>query len=123
MFSLLVIVSLLVGMIPASSWAAPENRRAPFSDVKSADWFYEPVEYAYENGLMTGTSSNIFSPNLTTTRGMIVTILHRMEGEPAAKAAGFSDVQRSRYYAPAIDWASANGMEICQRWHLSLLTG
>lgn len=110
MFSLLVIVSLLVGMIPASSWAAPENRRAPFSDVKSADWFYEPIEYAYENGLMTGTSSNIFSPNLTTTRGMIVTILHRMEGEPAAKAAGFSDVQRSRYYAPAIDWASANGI-------------
>lgn len=108
--SIVLVLSLLIGLVPFGALAAAESRRVPFSDVKSTDWFYEPVEYAYENGLMTGTGSNIFSPNLTTTRGMIVTILHRMEGEPSAKAAGFSDVPHSRYYAGAIDWASANGI-------------
>lgn len=108
--SIVLALSLLIGLIPSGAFAAPESRRVPFSDVKSTDWFYEPVEYAYENGLMTGTGSSTFSPNLTTTRGMIVTILHRMEGEPDASRAAFNDVPRSRYYAEAIDWASANGI-------------
>lgn len=108
--SIVLALSLLIGLIPSGAFAAPESRRVPFSDVKSTDWFYEPVEYAYENGLMTGTGSSTFSPNLTTTRGMIVTILHRMEGEPDASRAAFNDVSRSRYYAEAIDWANANGI-------------
>ena len=108
--SIVLALSLLIGLIPSGAFAAPESRRVPFSDVKSTDWFYEPVEYAYENGLMTGTGSSTFSPNLTTTRGMIVTILHRMEGEPDAARAAFNDVSRSRYYAEAIDWANANGI-------------
>ena len=101
--SIVLALSLLIGLIPSGAFAAPESRSVPFSDVKSTDWFYEPVEYAYENGLMTGTGSSTFSPNLTTTRGMIVTILHRMEGEPDAARAAFNDVPRSRYYAEAID--------------------
>lgn len=63
-----------------------------FTDVAASDWFYSAVRYAYENGLMTGTGSGAFSPNATITRGMLVTILYRLEEEPAVTAANpFTD--------------------------------
>lgn len=81
----------------------------PFADVTEADWFYDAVSYVYEEGLMNGTSDTAFEPNLTTTRGMIVTILYRLEGSPAVSiASGFSDVADSQYYADAVAWAAAN---------------
>lgn len=81
----------------------------PFADVTEADWFYDAVSYVYEEGLMNGTSNTAFEPNLTTTRGMIVTILYRLEGSPAVSiASGFSDVADSQYYADAVAWAAAN---------------
>ena len=60
----------------------PEDEGLPFIDVHEGDWFYENVGYVYENGLMNGVSETLFEPNGTVTRGMIVTILHRLEGEP-----------------------------------------
>ncbi|MFQ9411710.1 MAG: S-layer homology domain-containing protein [Evtepia gabavorous] len=51
----------------------------PFTDVKSGDWFYEAVQYVYDKGMMTGVSADRFAPASTTTRGMIVTILYRLE--------------------------------------------
>ena len=56
----------------------------PFEDVKGADWFIDAVIYVYDKGLMTGTNTNpmLFSPNMTLTRGMVVTVLYRMEGSP-----------------------------------------
>ena len=80
----------------------------PFTDVASDAWYADAVTYAYENGLMNGTSETSFSPALTTTRGMIVTMLYRLEGEPAAQPAGFTDVSVDKYYASAIDWAEEN---------------
>ena len=82
----------------------------PFTDVTTSDWFYDAVAYAYDNGLMTGTSATTFSPKATTTRGMIVTILHRLEGCPAAAASGFADVKSGAWYQEAVDWAAANGI-------------
>lgn len=82
----------------------------PFTDVTASDWFYDAVTYVYDNGLMTGTSANAFSPNATTTRGMIVTILHRLEGTPTADASGFTDVEKGAWYQDAVDWAAANGI-------------
>lgn len=82
----------------------------PFTDVTTSDWFYDAVAYVYDNGLMTGTSATTFSPNATTTRGMIVTILHRLEGSPAADASGFADVESGAWYQEAVDWAAANGI-------------
>ncbi|MCI5500226.1 MAG: S-layer homology domain-containing protein, partial [Clostridiales bacterium] len=82
----------------------------PFTDVTTSDWFYDAVAYAYDNSLMTGTSATTFSPNATTTRGMIVTILHRLEGSPAAEASGFADVESGAWYQAAVDWAAANGI-------------
>ena len=51
-----------------------------FSDVRPSDWYCDAVNYVFENGLMNGTSDTVFSPNATTSRGMIVTILYRLAG-------------------------------------------
>ena len=80
-----------------------------FSDVKTGDWYYEAIKQAFEKGLMNGVSSTLFSPNTNITRGMLVTILHRMEGEPEPVAANpFTDVTAGKYYTEAIIWASEN---------------
>lgn len=76
-----------------------------FADVTEWDWYHSAVHYVYENGMMSGTTDTAFSPDMETTRGMIVTVLHRMEGTPQAGVSGFSDVPRSEYYAQAVDWA------------------
>lgn len=80
----------------------------PFDDVKINDWFVNPVMWAYENGLMLGTSTRTFSPNMETTRGMIVTILYRLEGSPKTGTGGFDDVADDKYYAGAVAWAADN---------------
>ena len=83
----------------------------PFIDVAANAWYYDAVAYAYENGLMSGTASNLFSPNATTTRGMIVTMLYRLEGEPrVTTGSAFDDVADGMYYADAVIWANANGI-------------
>ena len=81
----------------------------PFTDVKSGDWFYEAVQYVYDKGMMTGVSADRFAPASTTTRGMIVTILYRLENEPAVSGgSAFTDVESGAWYANAVTWAAAN---------------
>lgn len=80
----------------------------PFQDVPDGIWYREAVEYVYRNGLMNGISDQVFDPGRTTTRGMIVTILYRLEGSPAAGQFGFTDVEAGKYYADAVAWAAAN---------------
>jgi len=83
----------------------------PFTDTPKNAWYYEDVAYAYVNGLFSGTSDRSFSPENTMTRGMLVTVLWRMEGRPAvSEKVGFSDVSPSAYYADAVAWASANSI-------------
>ncbi len=82
----------------------------PFTDVRTGDWWYPNVLYVYEKGLMTGTSQTTFSPQATTTRGMIVTILHRLAGSPGAGGMPFADVAAGQYYAVPIAWAASTGI-------------
>ena len=82
----------------------------PFYDVASNDWFYEDVAYVYENGLMNGMGEGQFGPQGTTTRGMIVTILYRQAGSPAASGNPFADVDPGQYYAQPIAWAASHGI-------------
>lgn len=83
----------------------------PFADVSGADWYYENVRYVAENKLMNGTSENTFSPNSTLTRAMLVTVLYRLEGEPATnKSIPFGDVDMGEYYGNAVSWAKQNGI-------------
>lgn len=82
----------------------------PFTDVAENAWYRESVQFVYAKGIMSGTANDVFSPNMTTTRGMIVTILHRLSGEPEAETCDFTDVSAYAYYAEAISWASEAGI-------------
>lgn len=89
----------------------PALTTLPFLDVQTGDWFYDAVMFVYGEGMMNGTSSTTFSPDATTTRGMIVTILHRLAGSPASReSADFLDVPAGQYYSEAVAWASENGI-------------
>ena len=78
--------------------------------LAARDWFYDAVAYVYENELMNGITATTFGPSVTTTRGMIVAILWRQEGQPAAADSTFTDVAGHMYYAEAIAWAEENGI-------------
>ncbi|WP_294510568.1 S-layer homology domain-containing protein [uncultured Intestinimonas sp.] len=83
----------------------------PFTDVASGDWYAQAVAYVYRQGLMSGTALNQFSPDLTTNRAMLVTILYRLAGSPAVSgAAAFTDVSGGDWFASGVAWASANGI-------------
>lgn len=97
---------MVLGMIPGTVLAA--NSSMPFTDVKKVDWFYDAIQFVYQNGIMSGTGTSTFDPDTTTTRGMIVTILHRLEGTPSVEGEDFTDVAAGQYYSNAVAWASAN---------------
>lgn len=91
--------------------ADDETPVAAFVDVADSDWYADAVQYVFANGLMAGTSDTTFSPNATTTRAMIVTILYRLEGTPAVTGTtAFTDVAAGQYYADAVVWAAQNGI-------------
>ncbi len=89
---------------------AGDNPSAQFTDIVPGAWYQDAVNYAIENGLMEGTSATTFEPNTKTSRGMVVTILHRLEGTPSAAAAGFGDVASGQWYSDAVAWAAAHGI-------------
>ena len=107
-------VYLTKDMTVYSGWRVDENPGTganPFTDVSEKDWFYGDVMFVYENGLMLGTSKTLFSPHGTATRGMMATILWRMEGSPAPKGKNsFTDVEAGKWYADAITWTAENGI-------------
>lgn len=91
--------------------ASDSKPKLPFTDVSTSDWFYSDVMFVYENGLFSGTDSRSFSPNASMTRAMLVTVLYRLEGEPASTgSSSFSDVCSGSYYEKAVAWAAANGI-------------
>ena len=107
-------VYLTKDMTVYALWRVDENPNTgmnPFADVSEKDWFYGDVMFVCENGLMLGTSKALFSPHGTATRGMMATILWRMEGSPAPKGKNsFTDVVAGKWYADAITWAAENGI-------------
>ena len=107
-------VYLTKDMTVYAGWRVDENPNTganPFTDVSEKDWFYSDVMFVYENGLMLGTSKTLFSPHGTATRGMMATILWRMEGSPAPKGKNsFTDVEAGKWYADAITWTAENGI-------------
>jgi len=107
-------VYLTKDMTVYALWRVDENPGTganPFTDVSERDWFYGDVMFVYENGLMLGTSKTLFSPHGTATRGMMATILWRMEGSPAPKGKNsFTDVEAGKWYADAITWTAENGI-------------
>lgn len=87
------------------------SRGMPFADVPESYWAYDAIQYVYGEGLMAGTSGSAFSPEGTTTRGQIVTILWRFSGSPVVNCLmDFDDVDPAAYYAEAIRWAVSEGI-------------
>ncbi len=83
----------------------------PFTDVVESDWFYSAVQSVCTRGIMEGTSDHAFSPLTPVTRGMMVTILYRLEGAPAVAEPGqFGDISGGEWYADAANWAAAQGI-------------
>lgn len=83
----------------------------PFTDTRNDAWWHDGIHYCLEKGLMQGVSLTRFSPNGTTTRAMIVTILWRMEGSPViGSAMSFKDVESGKWYTEAIRWAQSTGV-------------
>ena len=84
--------------------------KTKFNDVSANDWFASAVDYVTGKGMMNGTADNTFSSKANTTRGMVVTVLYRLENQPSTSAASFTDVASGAYYANAVAWANANGI-------------
>lgn len=107
MAALLAIITIL-SVIPMSAFAAASS----FTDVPQNAWYYEPVTYMAENGYMSGTGDNKFSPNQTTTRAMFVTVLGRIAGIDQNQYKGtctFRDVKKD-WAEPYIAWAAENNI-------------
>ena len=94
--------------------ACPRDGRcvtAAYADLDPAAWYHDGVHYALETGIMNGVGDGRFAPSGTASRAMVVTMLWRMEGEPAADGdAGFADVPAGAWYAGAVRWAASEGI-------------
>ena len=102
--SFITAICILISLLSVNSYA---EKLSVFTDVPSGSWYSDAVSYVYEHELMKGVSNNQFSPETSTSRGMIVTLLHRLEGTPNASDASFTDVAADSYYAEAVSWANA----------------
>jgi len=87
--------------------------KLPFNDVKKEAWYFDAIRYCLLNKMVYGINSAQFSPNTNISRGMLVTILYRIEGSPsiAGYVNKFSDLTNNKaWYYNAIIWASKNGI-------------
>lgn len=109
LLSALLVLCMVLTLLPSTAFAA--NSHHPFTDVSDTAWYSSAVQYVYEHGMMTGTNSagTVFSPDSPTSRGMIVTILHRLEGT-SASGMTFEDVPTGQWYTDAVAWASGNNI-------------
>ena len=101
----------IVSTVSAKGCDGGENcPSGKFTDVDQSLWYHDAVDYAVRNGLFNGTSESTFAPDDAMTRAMLVTVLHRMEGTPEAKApAAFTDLTDD-WYKDAVAWAAENGI-------------
>ena len=86
------------------------DKAMSFTDVKSNDWYYSSVRYAYDNGLFSGVSHESFGPGDSMDRSMLATVLYSLDGKPAAGKSGFADVADGAWYADAVAWAAEHGI-------------
>lgn len=110
LFRLLAASLAVLLLLPSVPKAAASDLCGRFADVRTDAWYHGGVHFALEHGLMNGVSTAQFSPAGTSSRAMLVTILYRLSGSPAAEGAAFSDVESGRWYARAVAWASQNGI-------------
>ena len=111
------------GLLGVGFWELSQDRQAvlveravetfsdqPFRDVSAGSWYAGAVSFVHGRGWMTGTAPYVFSPSLTLSRGMAVTILHRLAGSPVGEGLPFPDVESGTWYTQAVAWAAAEGI-------------
>ena len=82
-----------------------------FTDLDTAAWYHESVDFVLSTGLMNGVGNEKFAPNNQMTRAMVVTVLYRLAGEPKVEGTvDFTDVPAGEYYYDALVWATENGL-------------
>lgn len=97
--------------VERSTWSIPTPAPTQFYDVASSAYYAEPVRWAVENGITSGTSSTTFSPHQTCTVAQILSFLYRASGSPQVSGSNpFTDVRTSDYYYEAALWAHQRGM-------------
>lgn len=88
-----------------------EQWKNPFADIVETAWYYDAVKFVTEKAMMYGTSETTFDPTMGVTRGMLVTVLHRLEGTPESQMdSAFADVDPKAYYANAVKWAAQSAI-------------
>lgn len=99
------------GMVTISvTFAKKPVEPLPFVDVAAEEWYGDAVATVYAQGLMMGTAEDTFAPELVATRGMVVSILHRLAGSPTVSAEVFEDVTADDWYGQAVAWAASEGI-------------
>lgn len=82
-----------------------------FTDVTLDAWYYDAVNYAYTNGIMSGTGNNKFAPETVTSRSMVVQILYNISGKPSVSGSSmFADAPAGQWYSNAVQWAVENNI-------------
>ena len=105
-FTLLISFVMLFNVTANADFA-----KTPFADVEKGSWYEGAVSYAYENGLISGTSETEFSPDIALSRAQLVTIIWRMAGEPAAdKKTTLDNIAEGSWYENAVYWAMENSI-------------
>lgn len=102
-------VSIYASFTPANS-SAPVIPSTGFADVSASAWYYSAVSYVVDEGIMSGTGTNTFSPNATLTRGMVAQMLYAMSGKPNQGSNTYGDVASGAWYAKAVSWVSSKGI-------------
>ena len=106
--SVLLAAVMLLGILTTGMTASAS---LPYTDVNEDSWSWEGIKYVTENGLMNGTGGTSFSPTVSLTRSMVVTVLYRMEGSPRVRFKElFLDVEDRKFYSEAVVWAKENGI-------------
>ncbi|WP_352407603.1 S-layer homology domain-containing protein [Acetoanaerobium noterae] len=90
-----------------------EQTNPTFIDINDSDWFKPAVDFVTGKGIMNGIEKNRFGPNISTTRGMIVTIFWQMENKPMPNdSQNYADVNQGQYFADAVNWATENNIVV-----------
>ena len=92
-------------------WNLVDNTKLPFVDVQTDDWFYDAVNYVYQNNIMTGTTPTTFDPAVEMNRAQFATVLYRMAGQPDVEYQNYyEDVPNNWFYSDAVTWGTQNNI-------------
>ncbi|MBP8640629.1 MAG: S-layer homology domain-containing protein [Oscillospiraceae bacterium] len=101
--------SVAVTVKHLSTFVVTKTPIVVFDDVSTNAWYYDAVEYAARNGIMKGVAETAFAPNDEVSRAMLVTVLYRLEGNPAVTdKSAFTDIENGQWYTDPVIWASKN---------------